>query len=133
MPDARPLSDDIRSFLGEVNWATVATVNEDGSPHQAVVWFLLEADCLVVNSRRGRRWSRNLEHDDRVHVAVHDRAKPQHWVGLRGRARVVRTGDAAMRDIETLAKRYGDENVSRAGQERVTFEIEIERTFEYWS
>jgi hypothetical protein len=55
-------------------------------------------------------------------------------VGLRGRARLLRTGDAALADIDALARRYGDDDPGRfRGQERITFEIRVERTFEYGS
>jgi PPOX class probable F420-dependent enzyme len=134
MPSASPIPDDVRPFLDALNWASIATINEDGSPHQAVIWYLLEGDTVLVNSRQGRRWPLNLERDARVSLAIHDHARAEHWVGLRGRARLVRTGDAALDDIARLARRYGDGDVARfRGQERVTFEINIERTFEYGS
>jgi PPOX class probable F420-dependent enzyme len=134
MPDPSPIPDQVRSFLDALNWASIATINEDGSPHQAIIWYLLEGDTVLVNSRRGRRWPINLERDGRVSLAVHDHVEPEHWVGLRGRARLVRTGDAALADIARLARRYGDEDPTRfRGQERVTFEIRVERTFEYGS
>src|SRR2546423_9865 len=134
MPDASPIPDKARAFLSALNWASIATINEDGSPHQAMVWYLLDGDCVLVNSRRGRHWPANLERDERVSLAVHDHDQPEHWVGLRGRARLVRSGDAALADIAALARRYGDDNPDRfRGQERVTFEIRIERTFEYGS
>lgn len=134
MPDASVIPDKVRAFLNALNWASIATINEDGSAHQAMVWYLLEGDCVLVNSRRGRRWPMNLERDGRVSLAVHDHAQPEHWVGLRGRARLLRTGDAALADIDTLARRYGDDNPGRfRGQERMTFEIRIDRTFEYGS
>jgi PPOX class probable F420-dependent enzyme len=133
MPDQSPFPDKVRAFLSALNWAAIATVNEDGSPHQAMVWYLLDGDSVLVNSRRGRRWPMNLERDERVSLAIHDHDQPEHWVGLRGRGRLVRTGDAALADIESLARRYGDEAARFRGQERVTFEIRIERTFEYGS
>jgi PPOX class probable F420-dependent enzyme len=134
MPDASPLPDRVRSFLNALNWAAIATVNEDGSPHQALIWYLLDGDTLLINSRRGRRWPTNLERDDRVSLAIHDHDDPEHWVGLQGRARLVRTGEGALADIGTLAQRYGEEDGARfRGQERVTFEIRIERTYEHGS
>ena len=134
MPTVSPIPADVRSFLSALNWASIATVNEDGSPHQAVIWYLLEGDTVLVNSRQGRRWPLNIERDGRVSLAIHDHAEPEHWVGLRGRARLVRIGEAALDDIAKLARRYGDDDPARfRGQERVTFEISIERTYEYGS
>ena len=133
MPDRSPIPDKVRSFLGEPNWATIATLNEDGSAHQAVIWFLVDGDVVVVNSRRERHWPRNLERDSRVSLAIQDRNQPEHWVGLHGHARLARTGDAAMADIAALARRYGGDGSRFGGQNRVTFEIRVERTFEYGS
>jgi PPOX class probable F420-dependent enzyme len=133
MPDPSPIADSVRAFLADTNWATIATLNEDGSAHQAVVWYLLDGDDVVVNSRRGRHWPRNLERDPRVSLAIQDRKQPEHWVALRGEARLVRTGDDAMADINSLARRYGDDAARFDGQDRVTFEIRVARTFEYGS
>jgi PPOX class probable F420-dependent enzyme len=133
MADASRIPDDVRSFLNALNWASIATINDDGSPHQSMVWYRLDGDTILVNSRRGRRWPMNLERDGRVSLAVHDHDKPEHWVGLRGRGRLLRTGDAALADIESLARRYGDDASRFRGQDRLTFEIRIERTFEYGS
>ena len=73
MPDAlvaRPLPHDARRFLESHRFAVIGTTNPDNSPHQAVVWYLVERDeadiRLVVNSREGRRWPSNLRRDPRL-------------------------------------------------------------------
>ncbi|HWH24491.1 MAG TPA: pyridoxamine 5'-phosphate oxidase family protein, partial [Candidatus Limnocylindria bacterium] len=39
----------VRSFLvTPVRYATIATVNRDGSPHQTVIWFVLRGDRIIV-------------------------------------------------------------------------------------
>ena len=42
------LTDRVRAFLRLPNYATLATIGEDGTPHQAVIWFRLEADGGIV-------------------------------------------------------------------------------------
>lgn len=133
MPAETSVPDPIRRFLAAPRFATIATLNDDGSPHQAVVWYLLDGDMLYLNSRRERRWPRNVERDGRIHVAVHDHEQLGHWVGLRGRAEVARTGDAAIEDIGAMARRYGGDPAGFSGQDRITFAVRIERTYEYWS
>ena len=39
-----------RAFLEEKRFAVVGTRNTDGSPHLAVMWYLLDGDDIVVNS-----------------------------------------------------------------------------------
>lgn len=127
------LAQPIREFLAAPRFATISTVNADGSPHQAVVWYALDGDTLYINSRRERRWPRNLEGDGRINVAIHDHEHLGHWVGLRGTAEVVRTGDGAIEDIQTMARRYGGDPAGFKGQDRITFAVPIDRTYEYWS
>ena len=123
----------IREFLAAPRFATIATIGLDGSPHQAVVWYALEGDTLYLNSRRERRWPQNLERDGRINIAVHDHEKLGHWVGLRGTAEVARTGEAAIEDIAAMARRYRGDPEGFRGQDRITFAVRIERTYEYWS
>ena len=123
----------IREFLAAPRFATIATLGLDGSPHQAVVWYALDGDMLYLNSRRERKWPRNLERDGRINVAVHDHEELGHWVGLSGSAEVVRTGDGAIEDIQAMARRYGGDPAGFKGQDRITFAVRIDRTYEYWS
>ena len=123
----------ISEFLAAPRFATIATLGLDGSPHQAVVWYALDGDMLYLNSRRERKWPRNLERDGRINVAVHDHEELGHWVGLSGSAEVVRTGDGAIEDIQAMARRYGGDPAGFKGQDRITFAVRIGRTYEYWS
>jgi PPOX class probable F420-dependent enzyme len=126
-----PLPDPIRAFLAAPRIATISTLNPDGSPHQAVVWYALDGDGLLVNSRRGRRWPRNLVDDGRISVAVYEAERPHHWVGVKGRAELLHEGDEATADIQLLARRYGEDPEQYARQDRVSFRIVVLSTFEY--
>ena len=55
-----PLSKRARAFLAAPRFAAIATIDADGAPHQAVVWYLLRGDELIVNSLVGRRYSSEL-------------------------------------------------------------------------
>ena len=120
-----------RRFLDAPRTATISTIDADGAPHQAVVWYALEGDDLLINSRRGRHWPRNLERDGRISVAVPDTDGTSHWVGIKGTAAFLRDGEAAVADIQAMARRYGDEPERFVGQDRVTFLITVDSTFEY--
>jgi PPOX class probable F420-dependent enzyme len=130
LPDPT-LPDPIRAFLAEPRIATISTLNPDGSPHQAVVWYALDGDDLLINSRPHRHWPRNLARDGRISVAVPEAARPEHWVGVKGRAELLRDGPPATADIQALARRYGKDPEQYAGQERVTYRIAVLSTFEY--
>jgi PPOX class probable F420-dependent enzyme len=126
-----PLPDPIRMFLEAARHATIATIGPDGAPHAAVVWYALDGDDLIINSRRGRHWPHNLARDPRIAVAVPDIAIPNHWVGVKGKAAFLHDGDAALADIQALARRYGGDPDAYVGQDRVTYRIVVESTFEY--
>lgn len=100
-----PLSTDVRSFLTAAppRYATIATINPDGSPHQIVIWFLVRGDRIVVNSRRGRRWPANLAREPRANVAVYE---AENAVTLECFVERVDEGDDAQADIAAMAHRY---------------------------
>jgi PPOX class probable F420-dependent enzyme len=125
------LPEPIRAFLEAPRIATIATINPDGSPHQAVVWYALDGDDLLVNSRRERQWPGNLGRDGRISVAVPQGDRPYYWVGVKGTAQLFHEGDAAIADIQALARRYGKDPAEYAGQDRVTYRIVVDATYDY--
>ena len=125
------LSQSIREFLATPRFATISTINADGSPHQAVVWFALDGDDLIVNSRAERRWPANLARDPRFTAAVYDIERPYHWVGLTGTAELEAEGEGATETIMALARRYGRDPATYKGQNRVTYRVRVARTYEY--
>lgn len=140
MPDPRtsapasapsPIPDAARAFLEPARFATLATLDADGFPHQAVAWYVLDGNGLLINSRTERHWPRNLDRDPRISIAVYDMADPEHWVGIKGQARRIHEGETAVEDIIAIARRYGSDGERFRGQSRVTYRVEIERVFEY--
>lgn len=136
MPSASPLPDRLRAFLAAPGrFATLATLDPDGAPRQAVIWYGLgHDDRITVNSADGRRWPANLRRDPRCSLLVPDGADGYVFVGLV--ARVVETIDdqaTAQEDIAGFARRYHAGDPARAerliarfrAQRRVSFRIEI--------
>ena len=112
----------VRAFLEPPRFASIATLDEDGRPRQGVVWYLLEGDTLVINSKVGRRWPANLVRDPRIAVSVIDAEDGYRWVGATGTVEVVDDPEQAQADIAAMARRYHHANPGKA--ERM-----IERTF----
>jgi PPOX class probable F420-dependent enzyme len=117
-----------RQFLERpAMFATLATLAADGSPLQAVVWFALRDDTIVVNSAVGRRWPTNLLRDPRFSFLVE---QGYEWVGIRGIAEALSDPDQAQADIAAMARRYHASDPERAErliregferQERISF------------
>jgi len=131
LPPAAPIPSALRRFLEGVNYATLATLAGDGTPHQAVVWYRLrDDDRLLVNSRAGRRWPAELLADPRCALAVTDRNDPFAWVGVQGVVEnVVDDVAIAREDIVALAERYGEASESTVtrfrSEPRVSFHIRV--------
>jgi hypothetical protein len=123
---ALELAANVRSFLTAVppRYATLATINRDGSPHQIVIWFLVRGDEIVINSRRGRRWPSNLERDGRANLAVYE---GEDAVTIYCSVDRVYDGEAAQADIAEMAHRYDDPEYAEREiqryitEDRVTF------------
>jgi len=121
-----------RTFLEEKRFAVVGTKNPDGSPHLAVMWYLLDGDDIVVNSAQGRVKDRNLAADPRMSVLVEDGYR---WIRIDGRATVEHDQAIAHADIRRLAARYYEDerkveqavknNFSK--QHRITYRLPIRR------
>jgi len=136
MPSPTPLPERVRAFLATpLRFATLATLDADGAPRQAVIWYRLDPDGhLTINSADGRRWPANLRRDPRCSLTVQDPASAYSFVALEGRvAEVIDEPAVAQADIAGLAHRYHADDPSAADrviarfrtQHRVTFRVEI--------
>lgn len=133
-PTSTALSERVRAFLGATRFATIATTDPDGGARQAVIWYRLDGDEIVLNSKVGRRWPSNLVRDQRISVAVSDQADGYRWVGLTGRVTVVEDQPTAQADIAEMARRYHADDPVKAEalirdrfrqQPRVTFRVAV--------
>jgi PPOX class probable F420-dependent enzyme len=138
-PTSIALSGPVRRFLEDPRFGSLATLDPDGAPHQAIVWYRLEPDGrIMVNSAVGRRWPANLERDPRVSLSIEDAYA---WIGLVGEVdEIERDWDRSHADINALARRYhADEpqeaerliNGRFASQERISFRIRITRVHDH--
>jgi len=121
---SRPLPSALRKFLEATNLATVATLGADGAPQVTVVWFLLEGDRILINTKAGRVKALNLDRDPRVALTVFDCAAPERSLQLRGVVAERRVGAAATEDINRLSRRYVGSDFERS-EVRISFLIAI--------
>lgn len=117
---------DVRRFLAQPRYAVVATINPDGSPHQAVIWYLLEGDTVVLNSKVGRRWPSNALRDPRISLTVEEGLD---YAVITGRLEEIPDRELAQEHIAAMAVRYdGPEAAARQvpvyrSQERISFRL----------
>lgn len=116
-------------------YATLATILPSGLPHQAVLWFALRGDAILVNGRSGRVWTENLLRDARFSLMVEQGVD---WVSAVGVAEAVTDRERAIEDIVSLAHAYhadDPETAARAEasfrrQDRISFLLHPERIIE---
>ena len=120
------------AFLQEPNYAIVAALRDDGTPHQTVVWVDWDGEHVLLNLNTWRTKLRYLERDPRVSVLVLDRQDPYRWVSVSGRV-VETTTDGAAEHIVKLAGVYRgrDSYDFKPGEQRVLVRIEPERVTSY--
>jgi len=125
-----------RAFLQEVHFAVLGTINKDGSPQLTTMWYLLEGDSIVMNTRAGRTKERNMRRDPRISVCVAD---GYDYVTITGRVEMIDDSQIAQHDIFRLAIRYdGIESAKQqmeghfSQETRVSLRLKPERIIEHW-
>jgi len=133
---AAKLSEKARSFLLERRFAVLGTINQDGSPQLTTMWFLLDGDFIMMNTKAGRTKERNMRRDPRISVCVPDGYS---YVTINGTVEMIDDQQIAQRDIYRLAVRYdGEEEAKRQMEEkfsqetRVTLHLKLEHLIEHF-
>jgi uncharacterized protein YhbP (UPF0306 family) len=84
------LPNDVRAFLTAHNTLTLATVNDDGTPHACDLFYAQIGAAFYFLSDPKTQHIQNLTHEPRVGVTIHGDARG--WQEIRG---VQMIGDAA--------------------------------------
>jgi len=99
------LSDDIKRLVDHPNFAHLATLMSDGSPHSAPVWIGREDDLLLVCTEAGSLKGKNTLRDPRVSISIVDFVDPYSEVQLRGRV-VERRPDPELKSYDKMSLKY---------------------------
>ncbi|MFE0045880.1 PPOX class F420-dependent oxidoreductase [Streptomyces albireticuli] len=99
------LSDDLKKLIDDSPvFATVATVQPDGSPQLSVTWVTRDGDDLLISTTVGRRKEKNLRRDPRVSVMINPHNAPYTYAEVRGTATMTAEGGREL--IDTLSRKY---------------------------
>lgn len=97
--------------------AKVATTRQDGRPHVAPIWFLLDGDDLVFSTHSGSVKGRTLRDGGPVTLCVDDESPPFAFVILEGEATVSEDPDELLRWATAIGGRYmGRERAEEYGK-----------------
>ncbi len=72
--------------LLDADFATFATVGEDGFPQLSEVWFLAQGDQIALSLNTARQKLKNIETDPACTLLILDVANPYRYVEVRGTA-----------------------------------------------
>ncbi|HWN90738.1 MAG TPA: PPOX class F420-dependent oxidoreductase [Methylomirabilota bacterium] len=118
-----------KDLLEKKAFASLATVNADGTPQVTPVWFDWDGSHLRVNTAKGRIKDKNMRSRPTVALAIMDPENPYRYLQVKGRvASVTETGADA--HIDALAKKYLGKDrypYRKADEVRVTFAIALDR------
>src|SRR5947209_12700293 len=130
------LSDKARAFLQERRFAVLGTINPDGSPQLTTMWYLLEGDTIVMNTKAGRMKDRNIRRNPHISICVPDGYS---YVSVSGTVEIIDDPKTAQHDIYRLAVRYDGEGEAKRQMEeqfskesRVTLHLKSEHVIEHF-
>jgi PPOX class probable F420-dependent enzyme len=119
-------------FLQEPNYAVVAALRPDGTPHQSVIWIDWDGTHVLVNLNTTRKKLEYLRDDGRTSVLVLDRESPYRWIGVDGVVDEITT-DGANEHIDHQARVYRgrDSYGLQPGEQRVLVKVRPTRVTAY--
>jgi PPOX class probable F420-dependent enzyme len=110
------------------NYAVVATLTAEGSPHMSVMWVDEKDGDPRFNTTTERAKNRHARRDPRVSILVMDRDDPYRYLHVEGLAEL--SEDGADEHVNQLSRKYrGGDFPER--KNRVTVSVKPTRVYEF--
>ena len=111
-------------FLRDPNYAVVAVLRGDGSPHQTVIWIDWDGEHVLLNLNQERAKLAYLREDPRLSVLTIHREDPYQWLGVDGEVAEITTDGAYEHIVRQAGVYRGREEYSlKPGEERVLVKV----------
>jgi PPOX class probable F420-dependent enzyme len=126
------LSDKQTQLLLDKNFASVATIRADGTPHVTPVWIDWDGESVVFNTAAPRAKWKHIKRDPRVTVEVHSLEDPYQYVTITGTAELDEDEQRANAHIDKMSLKYRgipQYQSHKAGERRVIVRVKPERVF----
>ena len=123
---AEKIKAEVRKFLEEPRFAVLATLLPDGTPHQAVLWYELQGDEVLLNTQVTSQKAVNLKRSMKASICVEDGYR---YATLYGEMKLVEDPQVAVADLHRLARRYTgqDAGPDLAHKKRVSLRFKVDR------
>lgn len=79
-------------------FATLATIGQDGRPQLSEVWFLAEGDTVAISLNTARQKTKNLLANPAANLFLLDLAVPYRYLEIRGDAEITPDDDYSFAD-----------------------------------
>jgi PPOX class probable F420-dependent enzyme len=99
------LSDDVRKLIDGPNFAHLATLMPDGSPHSAAVWIARERDLVLICTEATSLKGQNTQRDPRVAISIVAFHDPYVEAQMRGRV-IERRPDPQLKHYDLMSHKY---------------------------
>jgi PPOX class probable F420-dependent enzyme len=120
------LPEKVKQLLDGRNFAHLATVMPDGSPHSAPVWVHREGDRIIISTEDESIKGKNTRRDPRVALSITDISDPYSQAQLRGRV-VERRRDTGFKILDGISRKYVGKPWPYREEVPVALVIEIEK------
>jgi PPOX class probable F420-dependent enzyme len=115
--------------LLEAQFATLATISRDGTPHQTEIWFLHENGEIKFSLNDARAKTKHLKARPQCSLMILDLENPYRYLDVRGRARIEPDADYVFAD--RVGAKYNSDlrEHDGPGEKRVVVTIEPNSVF----
>ena len=122
------LTEEQAQLFLDKNYAVVATLRRDGSPHQTLTWIDWDGEHVVFNTAEGRAKPAQLERNPYVSVFVRAEGEPCKWISVSGPDEMA--GEGAAVHIHELSRKYRGRDYD-APEGRIIVRVRPERVTAY--
>ncbi|HEX3821303.1 MAG TPA: PPOX class F420-dependent oxidoreductase [Candidatus Sulfotelmatobacter sp.] len=121
------LSEQAKQMIDRPNFAHLATLMADGSPHVAPVWINREGDRVVISTNSESVKGKNTKQNPRVAVSIVDFNNPYEELQLRGLV-IERRPDPDLKALDATSRKYtGQPFPMRDQKTQVALVIDVEK------
>ena len=107
------------------NFASLATINSDGSPQVSVVWIDYKDKHILINTAKNRIKTNNMKRDPRVSISVTDAKNPYYQITFKGIVKNISEPNADDH-IHSLAKKYLNQDKYPISDKEIRVIVSIE-------
>lgn len=93
-----------KQIIDDANFATLATLNADGSPQASIMWIARDGNDLLMSTCEGRLKLKNMRRDPRISMTVFDKDQPYAQIEVRGSVEIISEGGQEL--IDKMARKY---------------------------